>query len=78
MRRSRRATFCSRCKKIEARGAIESAHKIKQLWGQVFRYAVAAGLADRDVTADLRDALSSVKEKHYAALIERYWRNGST
>lgn len=45
---------------IEARGAIESAHKIKQLCGQVFRFAVASGLADRDVTADLRGALSAV------------------
>lgn len=57
-------------RKIEARGAIESAHKIKQLCGQVFRFAVAAGLAERDVTADLRDALSAVPEAHYAAITE--------
>jgi integrase len=56
--------------KIEARGAIESAHKIKQLCGQIFRFAVAAGLAERDVTADLRDALSAVPEAHYAAITE--------
>jgi integrase len=56
--------------KIEARGAIESAHKIKQLCGQVFRFAVAAGLAEHDVTADLRDALSTVPEAHYAAITE--------
>lgn len=57
-------------RKIEDRGAIESAHKIKQLCGQVFRYAVAAGLTDRDVTADLRDALSAIPEAHYAAITE--------
>jgi integrase len=57
-------------RKIEARGAIESAHKIKQLCGQVFRYAVAAGLAERDVTADLRDALAAVPSAHYAAITE--------
>lgn len=56
--------------KIEARGAIESAHKIKQLCGQVFRYAVAAGLAEHDVTADLRGALSAVPEVHYAAITD--------
>ncbi|HZV63523.1 MAG TPA: tyrosine-type recombinase/integrase [Telluria sp.] len=56
--------------KIEARGAIESAHKIKQLCGQVFRYAVSADLAERDVTADLRDALSTVPEAHYEAITE--------
>jgi integrase len=56
--------------KIEARGAVESAHKIKQLCGQVFRFAVAAGMADRDVTADLRGALSAVPKAHYAAITE--------
>jgi len=55
---------------IEARGAIESAHKIKQLCGQVFRFAVACGLAERDVTVDLRGALSAVPEAHYAAITE--------
>ncbi|WP_426174239.1 tyrosine-type recombinase/integrase [Massilia sp. TWR1-2-2] len=55
---------------IEARGAIESAHKIKQLCGQVFRFAVAGGLAERDVTADLRDALATAPEAHYAAITE--------
>ena len=56
--------------KIEARGAIESAHKIKQLCGQVFRAAVASGLADRDVTTDLRGALSSVPKANFAAITE--------
>jgi len=48
---------------IEKRGAIESAHKIKQLCGQVFRFAVASGLADRDMTVDLRGALSAVRRR---------------
>lgn len=56
--------------KIEARGAVESAHKIKQLCGQVFRFAVASGIADRDVTADLRGALATIPKNHYAAITE--------
>ena len=56
--------------KIEARGAIESAHKIKQICGQIFRHAVASGLAERDVTVDLRDALAVVPEAHYAAITD--------
>jgi len=56
--------------RIEARGAIESAHRVKQLCGQVFRYAVATGLAERDVTADLRGALAPVPQNHYAAITE--------
>jgi len=55
---------------IEKRGAIESAHKIKQLCGQVFRFAVACGLAARDMTVDLRGALSAVPEAHYAAITD--------
>ncbi|PQP01207.1 integrase [Massilia phosphatilytica] len=56
--------------KIEARGAVESAHKIKQLCGQVFRFAVANGLAERDVTVDLRGALTAVPKANYAAITE--------
>jgi len=56
--------------KIEARGAIESAHKIKQICGQVFRYAVSSGLAERDVTADLRGALAAIPRTHYASITE--------
>lgn len=57
-------------RKVEARGAIESAHKIKQICGQVFRYAVASGLAAHDVTADLKNALAAVPEAHYAAITD--------
>lgn len=57
-------------RKLEGRGAFDSAHQVKQLAGRVFRFAVAEGSAERDVTADLKGALSSVPEKHYAALTE--------
>jgi integrase len=57
-------------RKIEVRGAIDSAHRIKQLCGQVFRFAVATGLAERDVTADLRGALAAVPKSHFAAITE--------
>ena len=56
--------------KIEARGAIESAHRVKQLCGQVFRFAVATGLAERDVTVDLKGALASAPTSHFAAITE--------
>lgn len=45
--------------KVESRGAIDSAHRVKQICGQVFRYAVASGFAERDVTADLKGALGA-------------------
>jgi integrase len=56
--------------KIEARGSIDTAHRAKQICGQVFRYAVAIGLAERDVTADLRGALAAIPESHFAAITE--------
>jgi integrase len=56
--------------KIEARGAIDSAHRVKQICGQVFRYGVSAGLVERDVTADLKGALSTIPRSHYAAITE--------
>ena len=55
---------------METRGAIDSAHRVKQVCGQVFRYAVASGLAERDVTADLKGALSAVPKANYAAITD--------
>jgi len=58
-------------RKIEARGAIETAHRVKQNIGQIFRYAVVTELAERDVTSDLREALASKPDvKHNAAITE--------
>jgi integrase len=56
--------------KMEARGAVDSAHRVKQICGQVFRYAVASGLAERDVTVDLKGALAAVPKGNYAAITE--------
>lgn len=57
-------------RRMEARGIHESAHRIVQICSQVFRYAVAIGLVERDVTVDLRGALVSVDKTNYAAIIE--------
>ena len=57
-------------RKLEARGAIDTAHRVKQLCGQVFRFAVVSGLAERDVTADLSEALAAKAGKHHAAITE--------
>ena len=54
-------------RRIEARGAGETAHRALSNCGQVFRYAVATGRADRDPSGDLRGALSRGKKSHFAA-----------
>lgn len=57
-------------REIEKRGAIDIAHRAMQTTGQIFRYAVATGRAERDITGDLRGALKTRKKKHYAKLEE--------
>jgi len=57
-------------RRIEERGARETAHRALQNCGQVLRYAVATGRAIRDPSADLRGALESVVPTHYAAITE--------
>jgi integrase len=55
---------------IEARGKHETAHRTRQRIGQVFRFAVATNRAERDLTADLRGALSPAVTKSRAAITE--------
>jgi integrase len=57
-------------RRIEERGAIETAHRVLSNCGEVFRYAIATGRAERDVAADLRGALQPAIKKHLAAVTE--------
>lgn len=57
-------------RKVEGRGAVETAHRVKQVAGQVFRYAVATGRAERDPSGDLKGALAMPKETHHAAITD--------
>jgi len=56
---------------IEKQGKHEMAHRILQTSSQIFRYSVACGKAERDITQDLRGALKPVKTKSYAHLDEK-------
>ena len=57
-------------RRIEERGALQSAHRVLQTCGQIFRYGVATGRAERDPTADLRGALAPPEEVHLAAIMK--------
>ena len=57
-------------RRVEKRGALETAHRLHANIGQVCRYAVATGRAQRDVTADLRGALPPVQSEHMAAITD--------
>lgn len=57
-------------RRIESRGALDSAHRTRNTCGQIFRYAVATGRAERDPAADLRGALPPARSKHLPAITE--------
>jgi integrase len=57
-------------RRLEKRGKHETAHRAKQRVGQVIRYAIATGRAERDPTADLRGALAPIRVINRAALTE--------
>lgn len=57
-------------RRVENRGALETAHRALQNCGQVLRYAIATGRAERDISADLRGALAPVRQSHHAAITD--------
>jgi len=57
-------------RRVETRGALETAHRALGNCGQVFRFAIATGRAERDPSSDLRGALQPVKGTHFAAVTE--------
>ncbi|MBF0141441.1 MAG: integrase arm-type DNA-binding domain-containing protein [Magnetococcales bacterium] len=57
-------------RRIEDRGALDTAHRAKQNCGQVFRYAVATGRAEHDPSSALRGALPPAKGGHFPTIVE--------
>lgn len=58
-------------RRIEGREALETAHRMRTMYGQIFRYAISTGRCDSDPSRDLRGALQSVRESkrnHFAAV----------
>ena len=56
-------------RRIESR-ALETAHRVRGVCGQIFRYAVATGYATNDPVSALRGALPPAPVKHFAALAD--------
>jgi integrase len=57
-------------RKIEARGTHETAHRTRAVVGRIFRYAIASGRAQRDVSADLLGALTKRNPKNFPAITD--------
>jgi len=62
--------FLAVLRRVESRGANETAHRLRSESGQIFRYAIATGRALRDITADIRGALAPVVVTSHAAITE--------
>lgn len=56
--------------RMEKRGRLETAQRVKQVCGQVFRYAIATSRAEHDITADLRGAIATPKTRHHASVTD--------
>lgn len=57
-------------RKPESSGKVETAHRVRSLAGQIFRYAIATGRAERNPAVDLIGALESPKGEHFASVTE--------
>lgn len=63
-------TILDALQRVEARGNLETAHRLRSIIGQAFRYAIATGRATHDPSADLRGAIPPKPVRHYAAIID--------
>lgn len=57
-------------RRIEERGANETAHRVLGNIGEVYQYAIASGKAERNIALDIKGALQPVKKTHLAAVTD--------
>jgi integrase len=57
-------------RRVESAGKYETAKRLRNTCGMVFRYAIATGRADRDPSADLRGALTAHRSVPRPAIVE--------
>lgn len=57
-------------RKVEARGKLESARRLRSVVGEVVRFAVATGRASGDPTPALRNAIAAPRVRSFGAILE--------
>jgi len=57
-------------RRVESRGVLETAHRLMNYCGNIYRYAVATGRAERDISSDLRGALPPSTPQHHACVTD--------
>jgi integrase len=58
------------CRRLEAKGTLETASIVRQIIGQIFNYGIATNRVETNPTLALRGALQTRKEKHYSAITQ--------
>ena len=56
--------------RISRRGILETASRVRSLCDRIFRFAIGTGRAERNLAADLRDAVAVAKTKSFAAITD--------
>ena len=57
-------------RRVESRGVLETAHRLMNYCSNIYRYAVATGRAERDISSDLRGALPPSTLQHHASVTD--------
>jgi integrase len=57
-------------RRVEERGLLDTAHRLRHTTGQVFRYGIATGRCERDLSADLRGAITPLRKQNMAAIVD--------
>lgn len=57
-------------RRVEDRGALDTAHRIRTYCSQVFRYAIATARAERNPAADLVGALPQPEKRNFASIVD--------
>jgi integrase len=57
-------------RRVESRGVLETAHRLMNYCGNIYRYAVATGRAEHDISSDLRGALPPSTPQHHASVTD--------
>jgi len=55
-------------RKVQARGVLETALRLKEYCSSIFHYAIVCEKAERDPTASLRDVMPTPIKQHFAAI----------
>jgi integrase len=58
-------------RRVADRGLLDTAHRLRQVAGMVFRHGIRTGHCERDIAHDLRDALPNKNKRHFAAIVDR-------